>query len=164
MFGEKHTRIFSTNAVILLLLFNSWNVPYRLMIIDPSTYCILHCVWLPTASSSVLYALTHASHTKPGLFFNEPGPQGEKNNYLFRHHGEESLIYPYFSMFVFILWLHIVCVYFYFAVCCPKPCSFLCRAEETNGGWHSRLGGRLRGPITPLVFPKFSVSFQLFLP
>lgn len=38
--------------------------------------------------------LTVSPHTKPGLRFNEPGPQGEKNNYLFRHQGEESLTPP----------------------------------------------------------------------
>lgn len=64
---------------------------------------------------SFLYNDSHSTlspHTKTGLCFNEPAPQGEKNDYLFRHQGEESLPPPH---------LFHVCVY----SCVAEGRSFL---------------------------------------
>lgn len=57
----------------------------------PPPYVSVGC---PPCYSLAFSTLTHARRglrvRKPGLRFNEPGPQGEKNNYLSRRRGEES--------------------------------------------------------------------------
>lgn len=106
--------------------------------------------------------LTVSPHTKPGLLFNEARPQGEKNNYLFRHRGEESLTPLIYSMSVFTPELE-----GRFSACFGGFLSVLCSERHSPSAWrghkclwHHRLGGQTPWPNYrfPFSFPTYFLA------
>lgn len=150
-----------TNAT-LLFLFNSWNIPLGPMIRDPPPpYVSVGC---PPCYSLAFSTLTHARRglrvRKPGLRFNEPGPQGEKNNYLSRRRGEESPTPP--RLFP--------CLYLFLCFRGRTVCFCGCFAVSLAPSLHGRgdkwwvtqrAGGQTPCPNYLSVFSLFSASFSL---
>lgn len=142
----KKTKNVRTNiSLIVFCLIQEWS----LMIHDPpptTPYISAHCP--PCVPAVQWLTLDSVSHTKPGLRFNEPSPQGEKNNYLFRHQGEESLTPPH---------LFHVCVYSCFFLCffCtifPEPLYLSLHGRGHKQWVTPQAGGQMSEPNYVSVF------------
>lgn len=137
---ESQKRQITFMSFLLIL----WNIPF-----GPGSYCT------PRSGSTAHPAfsgflcsdsgLTVSPHTKPGLLFNEAGPQGEKNNYLFRHRGEESLTPPHLFHVRIYSWV----TEGRFSACFGDFLTVLCSERHSPSAWtghkclwHHRLGGR----------------------
>lgn len=111
--------------------------------------------------------LTVFRHIQPGLCFNEPGPQGEKNNYLFRHQGEESLTPPH--LFHVCIYSGVaegslsVCFCHFLTGFCPEPRSLSLHGRGDKWWVTQQAGGQTPWPNYLSVFPHFLASFSLCL-
>lgn len=105
---------------------------------------------------------TVSPHTKPGLLFNEARPQGEKNNYLFRHRGEESLTPLIFPCLYLLLscWGKISCVFWWFSECALLWASFPLCMERTQMFVTPQAGGQTPWPNYrfPFSFPTYFLA------
>lgn len=132
----------------------------------PPPYISVGC---PPCYSLAFSTLTHPRpglHVRePGLRFNEPGPQGEKNNYLSRHQGGESPTPP--RLFHVCIYSCVseggrcVSVRFFLAV---LPSASLPLHGRGDKWWVTQgAGGQTPWPNYLSVFSHFLASFSLSL-
>lgn len=124
---------------------------------------VLHPPCIPWLSLHRL-TLDRVSTHKAGLLFNEPGPQGEENNYLLKYQSEESLPPPHL--------FHVVCCggrtvavsCLFFGRCFALSLAPCLHGRGDKWWVTQRAGGRHHGPIICLSSSHFLASSSLSAP